>query len=200
MLHPTVRLLAWAAAVVFSQLLPLAMLVPVCAAVTGLAMWRAGRHLTLLLRRTRWLILALLLLFAFATPGVYVLPALGAFGPSEEGMRLGLEHALRLLVVLSALALLLQLNDMDGLLSGLHGLLWPLEWLGLDRGRVALRLMLVLRYVEQAPPGQHWRAWLEGPVGAERIGVLSLRRHRLTALDVAVLAGLTFLLLAAILA
>ncbi len=200
MLHPTVRLLAWGMAVVFSQLLPLALLAPLCATVTGLAMWRAGRHLTLLLLRTRWLILALLVLFAFATPGVYVQPALGAFGPSEEGLRLGFEHALRLLVALSALALLLQLNDMDDLLAGLHGLLWPLEWLGLDRGRVALRLMLVLRYVEQAPPEQHWRAWLEGPAGAEQAEVLNLRRHRLTVLDVAVLAGLTFILLTALLA
>jgi len=200
MLHPTVRLLAWGAAVVLSQLLPFALLLTSCAAVTGLAMWRAGQRLALLLLRVRWLILALLALFAFATPGVYVLPALGGFGPSEEGLRLGLEHALRLLVVVSALALLLQLNDIEDLLAGLHGLLWPFEWLGLDRGRVAIRLMLVLRYVEQAPPGLHWRAWLEGPSGTEQAEVLSLRRHKLTAFDVAVLAGLTFILLAAILA
>jgi len=200
MLHPTVRLLVWGAAVVVSQLLPLDVLLPLCVAVTGLAMWRTGRRLALLLRRTRWLILALVGLFALATPGVYVLPALGAFGPSEEGLWLGLEHALRLLVVLSALALLLELNDMDSLLAGLHGLLRPFEWLGLDRGRVALRLMLVLRYVEQAPPGQHWRAWLEGPPGAEQTEVLHLRRHRLTGLDVAVLTGLTFILLGFILA
>lgn len=195
MLHPTVRLLAWAAAVVLSQSLRFDVLLPLCVAVTALATWRAGRRLALLLRRTRWLILALLVLFALATPGVYVLPALGAFGPSQEGLWLGLEHALRLLVVLSALALLLELNDLDTLLAGLHGLLRSLEWTGLDRGRVALRLMLVLRYVEQAPPGQHWRAWLEEPFDAEPAEAMHLRRHRLTGLDVAVLAGLTSLLL-----
>jgi hypothetical protein len=46
--------------------------------------------------------LALVLVFALATPGIYLLPALGGLGPTEEGMRLGFEHLLRLLLVLSS--------------------------------------------------------------------------------------------------
>ena len=49
------------------------------------------------------------------------------------------------------------MTGMEGLVAGLHGLTLPLSWLGLDRGRMAVRLMLVMQYVEQAPPGRHWR-------------------------------------------
>ncbi|MCZ7654419.1 MAG: hypothetical protein M5R42_09260 [Rhodocyclaceae bacterium] len=64
----------------------------------------------MLLKRTRWLIASLVLLFALATPGVYILPALGGYGPTAEGMWLGLEHLMRLLFVLATLSVLLQLT------------------------------------------------------------------------------------------
>ncbi len=196
MLHPIVRLLAWGVAVVLVQRLLGVWLALACAALSAIAAWRAGRRFRLLLNRSRWLIGSLLALFALATPGVYLLPALGSLGPTEEGLRLGLEHALRLLALLAALALLLEMTGVEGLLEGLHGLMRPLAWLGLDRGRIALRLLLVLNYVEQAPPGRHWREWLEDTGGDESIGVLHLRRDRLAPLDYAVLAGLTFVMLA----
>lgn len=196
MLHPIVRLLAWGVAVVLVQRLPAFWLALACAAFSVIAAWRAARRFGLLLERSRWLFVSLLALFALATPGVYLLPALGSLGPTEEGLRLGLEHALRLLVLLAALALLLEMTGVEGLLAGLHGLMRPLAWLGLDRGRVALRLLLVLNYVEQAPPGRHWRAWLEDAGRDKTLGVLHLRRERFAPLDYAVLAGLTFAILA----
>ncbi len=195
MLHPTVRLLVWGGAVVLSQLLPFPFLFATCLFVSVIAGRRAPRRLGLLFRRTRWLIVSLLALFALATPGLYLAPELGAFSPTEEGLRLGFEHVLRLIVILSALALLLERTSVEILLAGLHGLMRPLEWLGQDRGRLALRLMLVLRYVEQAPPGRHWREWLDAGAADPELGPMSLRRHKLSVLDVAVLAGLTFLLL-----
>ena len=192
MLHPTVRLIVWCALAALVQWLPLTALSLACAAALAAAIGLAAERLSLLLKRTRWLMLALLLLFAFATPGVYLLPSLGSLGPTEEGIRLGFEHLLRLLFVLSTLAVLLQITGVEGLVAGLHGLILPLAWLGLDRGRVALRLMLVLHYVEQAPAGLNWREWL-GPA-AEEGGPqrFVLRRERLGAVDFAVLAGLTF--------
>lgn len=195
MLHPTVRLLVWGVSVVLSQLLPFPFLMAVCLTVSVLAVWRAPRRLALLFRRTRWLIASLLALFALATPGLYLVPGLGIYGPTEEGLRLGFEHVLRLMVVLSALALLLERTGVEILLTGLHGLARPLEWFGLDRGRLALRLILVLRYVEQAPPGRHWREWLDVGAGDAAIGSMNLRQSKLTALDIAVLVGLTFLVL-----
>ena len=176
----------------FSQLLPIFWLALARTLVIALAAGFARARLGLLLRRARWLIVSLLLLFALATPGVYLLPALGSLSPTEEGLRLGVEHALRLMLVLAALALLLESTGVQGLLSGLHGLMRPLACLGIDRGRVAVRLMLVLRYIEQAPPDRHWRQWLEEGQALHGPDCLSILRQRLTAVDVAVLAGLTF--------
>ena len=161
MLHPTVRLIVWGEAAAFVQWLPTTGLMLMCAVALAVAARLAPQRLHLLLKRTRWLILSLMLLFAVATPGVYVLPSLGSIGPTLEGIRLGFEHLMRLLFVLATLAVLLHVTGVEGLVVGLHGLMQPLSWLGLDRGRVAVRLMMVMHYVEQAPPGRHWREWMQ---------------------------------------
>ncbi|KAB2937910.1 MAG: hypothetical protein EFKGCFLK_00990 [Rhodocyclaceae bacterium] len=192
MLHPTVRLIVWSALAVLVQWLPLGALSLICVAALAAAVWLAPARLAQLLKRTRWLMLALMLIFALATPGMYLLPALGGISPTEEGMWLGFEHLLRLLFVLSSLAALLHLTGPEGLVAGLHGLIWPLSWAGLDRRRMALRLMLVLHYAEQAPPGRHWREWLQGAAESGEPRRFVLQVAPLHAIDFAVLAGLTF--------
>lgn len=178
------------------QWLPLPGLSLACAAALVAGIWLAPWRMGLLLKRTRWLIISIALLFALATPGAYLLPGLGSISPTEEGIRLGFEHLMRLLFVLASLAVLLHITGMDGLLAGLHGLLLPLSWIGLDRGRVAMRLMLVMHYVEQAPPGRHWREWLQGSVSQGELFRLRLQVSSLGAADFAVLAGLTFVVAA----
>lgn len=192
MLHPTVRLLVWGVAVALVQGLPPAWLTLVCAASLLAGGWLAAARLGLLLKRSRWLIASLVLLFAFATPGVYLLPLLGSFGPTGEGLRLGAEHLMRLLFVLSSLAVLLRFTSLEDFVAGLHGLMLPLSWLGIDRARVAVRLMLVMHYVEQSPPGRRWQEWLQGETGPGEPARLRLRPQPLGGVDFAVLAGLTF--------
>ncbi|MBK6630685.1 MAG: hypothetical protein IPG33_06340 [Betaproteobacteria bacterium] len=192
MLHPTVRLVVWGAAAALVQWLPLADLSLACVAALAAGGLLAPKRLGILLKRTRWLIVSLVLLFALSTPGVYLLPSLGSLGPTEEGLRLGFEHLMRLLFLLATLAVLLQMTEVEGLVAGLHGLILPLSWLGLDRGRVAVRLMLVMQYVEQSTPGRHWRAWLDGANVEPVVGVVRLSRVRFSLVDYAVLVGLTF--------
>lgn len=191
MLHPTVRLIVWGVMAALIQALPFPGLASACAAALIAAAGLAPRRLALLMKRTRWLAVSLVLLFSLATPGIYLLPSLGSLGPTLEGLLLGGEHLLRLLFVLASLAVLLQITGVEGLVAGLHGILGPLAWIGLDRGRLALRLLLVMQYVEQAPPGRHWREWLQDyPAEGEPIMV---RWHvsPFGPADIAVLAGLT---------
>jgi energy-coupling factor transporter transmembrane protein EcfT len=195
MLHPTVRLIVWGAMVASVQWLSPTGLSLACAASLAVGIGFARGRFGQLLKRTRWLMLALVLLFALATPGIYLMPFLGSLGPTEEGVWLGLEHLLRLLFVLASLAVLLRLTGVEGLVAGLHGLIRPLAWLGLDRTRVALRLMLVMHYVEQSPPGRRWREWLQGEAAAGEPRCFRLEAKPWHAADFAVLAGLTFLLL-----
>ncbi len=190
MLHPTVRLVAWGVMAAMVQFLPSLHLALACAAVILIALILAPQRLGLLLRRTRWLILSLVLLFALATPGVYLIPALGRLGPTAEGLRQGLEHLLRLVFVIASLAVVLQRSGVEGLVAGLHGLMRPFAWFGFDRGRMAVRLLLVLHYVEQAPPGRHWREWLEGEQAEAGPMRLRLQPAAVGSVDLAVLAGL----------
>ncbi len=196
MLHPTIRLVTWGVAAALVQWLPPSGLLLACAAALAAGAWRAQRRLGLLLKRTRWLIVSLVLLFALATPGVYLLPTLGSLSPTEEGLRLGLEHLLRLLFVLASLAVLLEMTGVEGLVVGLHGLILPLSWLGLNRGRVAVRLMLVMHYVEASHPGRHWREWLRGNAADGAAFKLCLQVPSFGVADFAVLAGLTFVVAA----
>lgn len=189
MLHPTVRLVVWGSAVASTQLVSLDWLLAVAAVALPAAALLARTRFLLLLRRTRWLLLSIAALFALATPGVLLVPELGSAGPTREGIILGFTHLMRLVLLLALLAILLQATPLDDLVSGLYGLLRPLAWLGLDRERAALRLLLVLRYVEEAPPGASWRAWLERADLPAEAPVL-LRSVPLAPADYVVLAGL----------
>lgn len=102
-----------------------------------------------LLRRTRWLLLSLILIYAFATPGASLLPQWGAFSPTEEGLRSGVIQAWRLVLLLLALALLMASSTRENLLAGLYTLLRPFKVLGANPERAAVRLWLTLHYAEQ---------------------------------------------------
>lgn len=104
-----------------------------------------------MLRRARWLLLSLLLIYSYATPGDPALPALGSLSPSLQGLHGGAMQAWRLALLLATLALLLHACSRENLLSGIYILLRPFRPLGLDPERVAVRLWLTLYYAEQQP-------------------------------------------------
>ncbi len=62
---------------------------------------------------------------------------------------LAAQHILGLLALLASLALLLERMQLARLVAGLHSVSRPLSLLGIDRGRAALRLMLVLEGLER---------------------------------------------------
>ena len=112
-----------------------------------------------LLRRTRWLLVSLILVYAFATPGELLVPAFGDFSPSREGLSSGGLQALRLVALLSGLAVMQAAVPRDRILAGLYFLLHPLARLGVNIDRVAARIWLTLHYVEQKELGRpgDWR-------------------------------------------
>lgn len=116
-----------------------------------------------LMRRARWLLLAIAVLFLAATPGERVAGPLGGAGVTWDGVRLAAEHLLRLVLLLGTLAWLLRALGRAGLLGGLHCLLAPL---GSHRDRLVLRLLLTLEYAEAGEASREWRQWLD-PVPAD---------------------------------
>ncbi|WP_286164180.1 CbiQ family ECF transporter T component [Azoarcus sp. DN11] len=150
----------WMAFVVVLQFLsPKALMFAVFAC--AFAAWRLSPSRSMrLLRRVRFLILAILVLFAGFTPGEALLPAFPEISPSREGVMMAAEHVGRLVGVVLCVAMLMDALPVRRLVGGLHALLRPFGWVGLPSERLAVRLVLVLRYVESAAPGD-WRNWLE---------------------------------------
>lgn len=190
MFHPATLLLAWAGFVLVLPLFSLTvlalLLIPLFAAALSLARART----LALLRRTRWLLLSLALLFAFATPGLMAPGPLGQLGLTEDGLLLAAEHLARLLLLLATLALLHETIGTEGLVSGLHWLLAPLDrWRGL-RERIVVRLLLVVDFVESANFKGGWRDWLgDTDVGPQRLGLVLRPSHWQDGLALLLVAG-----------
>jgi energy-coupling factor transport system permease protein len=158
-LHPATLLLAWGVLVVFLQSSSVTTLAWAAAAVVPLACILAPRRVFLLFKRTRWLLLSIVVLFAFATPGQRLTGFLGDMGVTWDGVLLASEHFLRLVLLLATLAVLHGHLGTTGMMAGLYWLLSPLAQWRLLRERVVVRLMLVLDYVENKPLIR-WRDWL----------------------------------------
>jgi energy-coupling factor transport system permease protein len=191
--HPAVLILMWCVFVTFLQRAPYAVLLSLAALALVIGGWLAGRKLLQLLRRTRWIMLSLLCIYAYSTPGVVVIPPLGGWSPVYEGLQDGAAQLLRLLAALAGLALLLDRLHRLELISGLYSLFAPLRCLGVSRERCAIRLALTLQYAEVAMMRSEarWQDALQGlfdsPTAPQQ--AIALPLHRWAARDV-VLAGL----------
>lgn len=116
-----------------------------------LAQFAAPSHFQLLLRRSRWLLITMLVMFGWLTPGT-PLPSIP--GASQEGLLLAADNLARLIVALSIVALLLKALPAPQLVAGMRSLLAPLALLGVPRDRIAVRLALTLNEVEASRNGE----------------------------------------------
>lgn len=120
----------------------------------------ARRRLWVLTRRSRFLFLAVVALYAFATPGSRLWVELANVSPTREGVQLALEHSFRLAGLLAVVAMLLERLDRAQLLGGLLSCLAPLRLVGIRPERAAVRLALALEMATESSPPGAWRQWL----------------------------------------
>lgn len=187
--HPALQIMMWCVLVALMQRMELALLFWV-AGVMLLSSWLlSGKKLLQLLRRTRWIMLSLLVIYAYSTPGSPLLEMLGAWSPVREGLADGATQLLRLLAALASLAILLDRLHRLELISGLYSLFAPLKFLGMSRERCAIRLALTLHYAEVAMlrSDARWQDALQGlfESPAEVVHPLALPLHRMRLRDVA---------------
>ncbi len=195
MLHPTVRMIGL---MVFALLLPA--LQPGFLAGIGLVLLVMLLRLQgldtffLLFRRARWLLVSILFIYAFATPGELLPQLPETFSPTYEGIHAGMLQALRLCMMLAALAVLLSSTSQRAIMAGIFVLLVPLRPLGISPERFAARLWLTLHYVEIMPTDTfrnlHQNGWrLDAMVIAgEHPDTLNVEVPRFTILDACVLS------------
>jgi hypothetical protein len=166
MLHPAAWIAAWGVIAIVLQVLEPRYLLALALPTLPLAIVAARHEVLRLLGRARWLLLAVGVLFLFATPGERLPAPFGGIGMTFDGLVAAGEHVLRLVMLLATLAWLWQALGSGGLLSGLHCLLRPL---GSLRNRIVVRLVLALEYVERERPPGGWRAWLAADPVADAV-------------------------------
>lgn len=167
-LHPAARILLWCGwAVTVERAAQTPLILLAVAAATAFLFAPARLQLLRLLRRTRWLLLVLLLTYAYLLPGTAWWPSLGWASPALEGVQQGALRVGRLVLLLAGLALLLASTSRPRLIYGLYVLARPLTWLGFDRRAFAVRLGLTLDYVERAPKPAKWLDALRVPLPDE---------------------------------
>jgi energy-coupling factor transport system permease protein len=151
-LHPATLLAAWIAITCALPWLDVGALAGASGlALAGLINSSIRARAIGLLRRTRVLLMALLVIYGLATPGAPLFPEWPAFGPTAEGIVQGLLQAGRLGFLLLALAWLLASIGQSGLLVGVYTLSWPFGKVGLPVDRFAVRLSLTLNLAESGP-------------------------------------------------
>lgn len=146
--HPATQILIWITLAISAQALSAPGLLVMNVVLFAAAAKLNSRQLFSLIRRTRWILFSLLLIYAYTTPGVALLAELGRYSPTLEGLSDGFMQLGRLLSMLSGLAILLSLLSESQFISGIHALAYPLNWCGGSRERVAVRLALTLEYAE----------------------------------------------------
>ncbi|WP_153131404.1 hypothetical protein [Dechloromonas hortensis] len=158
-MHPSAALVLWLAGIVAIQFLgyPGLGLMLTVAVLSTPAICRPWLGYA---RRARWLLLSLWLIVAFNTPGEALQDL--SWAPTYEGIAEANLQVVRLLSMLVLLAWLFVRLGRDGLFGGLWGMLLPLRYLGLDTGRLVVRLSLVLENLQTEHEKGAWKKMLVG--------------------------------------
>jgi energy-coupling factor transport system permease protein len=185
--HPVTQIVMWICLAIIVQTLQPAVLPEFTAVLMLIAFKMHTRRFFALMRRSRWILLSLLLVYAFATPG----EALWSFpygpSPTREGLLDGLIQLGRLVCVLAGLSILLTLLTREQMISGLYSLAFPARYLGLSRERIAVRLALTLQYAESAmrDTASDWRTAIKQALQPEECGAthIEIQVRALTRMD-----------------
>lgn len=132
----------------------------------------APRILLRMIVRLRWLLVAILLVYGWSTPGAALLPAISAWSPTVEGMSLGLLRILSLVMIVAAVHLLMQVTNRKQLLPAIMQLINPVTTVT-ARERLAVRILLSIEAVTQVQS-----------LVSETLTRQPLKNHRLSTLGV----------------
>lgn len=201
MLHPSIKILSVVMLAIAVNLAGYPMLLLIACMLAVFLVRYKARIFWKMLRRVRWILASLVLIYAFSTPGEYV--ALGNWlsepwilAPTYEGLSTGAMQFARLCIMLAGLSLLLATSSREDLIVGFYLLLRPLSRMGLSAERFAARLWLTLDYVEQSSLQRDGRNLLERLASGMAAPPVSATQHielvapRLGWRDFAWLAGL----------
>jgi energy-coupling factor transporter transmembrane protein EcfT len=148
--HPAVVILLWLFLAIALQAMHVEAMLLTGVFLTIIALKVSAVRLYALLRRTRWIMVSLLLIYGYVAPGESIWAQAGIFSPTQQGLADGLLQLCRLASALAGLSIVLGMLPLRHILAGLYVLAYPLRYFGLPRERIAVRLALTLHYAETA--------------------------------------------------
>jgi len=101
------------------------------------------------LKRLKWFLLSILLVYLWFTPGQAIFPAFPVLSPSYEGLKLGAERVIALIYMVFALHILIKSIATDRIIEAILWLLEPIRWIGLSHKVLAVRISLTLQVLDQ---------------------------------------------------
>jgi energy-coupling factor transport system permease protein len=189
--HPSTQIIIWICLAIIVQMLQATLLAVATVGLLLVAFKLHDQRLFTLMRRARWIMFSLLLIYAFMTPGEALWSLPYAPSPTREGVLDGLMQLARLSCVLSALSILLTLLTREKLISGIYLLAFPARFIGVSRERIAVRLALTLHYAESAmrDTASDWRSAIAQAlaVGKSHSADIELQVQPLARVDVLLL-------------
>lgn len=127
-------------------------LIMLVSTLSGVAFILSLRVFTHTLRRVKWLLIILIIIYTFSTPGEYIQYWKMPLRPTYEGLIAGLSQMLNIVAMLASISLILSTTPRAKLIGGLYQLLSPLRCFGMNAENFAVRIWLTLHYVESRQP------------------------------------------------
>lgn len=154
-MHPLVKIYSLVVLAISLQFLKPYYLIILSLILLALVWCFCFTQFTRMVKRLRWLLLFMLVIYAFNTPGQFVNDWPFSISPTYEGIWHGLNQALKIIIMLLGITLLLFSVSREAFIGAIYQLLKPLAFIGIDRARFAVRLWLTLSYVESQPKIQN---------------------------------------------
>ena len=147
-LHPSLRILALVLMVVSLPGLKLNHLLLLGVALGVMLLHFRISRFFVMMRRMRWLFLSIFLIYAYTTPGQYLLGFPLEVAPTYEGLHAGLLQIGRIALVIAGVAVLMATSSREVLMVGIYSIIKPLGLMGVSPERFTARLYLTLQYIE----------------------------------------------------
>jgi energy-coupling factor transport system permease protein len=96
----------------------------------------------------RWLFLSIFLIYAYTTPGQYLIGFPLEVAPTSEGLHAGLLQISRIALVIAGVVVLMATSTREVLMVGIYSIIKPLSLIGISPERFTARLYLTLQYIE----------------------------------------------------
>lgn len=158
-LHAATKILIWLMLAISMQWLSLLALSTLSVVLLLLILYTKAYNFIFLLRRSKWLMLSLCLIYGLATPGEPMVTWLGLMSPSIQGVQSGMLQIWRLTLLLAGLSLVFVATAEESLISGLYVILKPLALIGINAEQISLRVWLTLIYAKKLSKNNKLIQW-----------------------------------------